>query len=122
MRFSIDDWQFDIDRCATCAYSLQEYRDNCQCEVCLYFYRTVESIYPLLRSFLDKFGAHIFAPDEMLSYAYDTLAEYSLAYKVYGQIVSFGKAPILVNDIKITAEINDDDSFFLTFSLMLPNQ
>ena len=115
-----DGWQFSVDYKKTLRYSQCELTDNCQCDLCRHFYDNINRYYPHLRSFLESYGVEIFAPESLIAYASYNDVECSLAYKVYGEILSFGSTTLLIDDAQITAEYMDDETFYITLSVTLP--
>ena len=104
MILEIDGWRFQIYDVATRKYYAREAAEHCTCAICRNFYKTVDSRYPELRSFLARFGVHMEAPDEMVSFSPTLCANY---YSVCGRILERGEGPIPLGDASaepLTAE------------------
>ena len=110
MRLQIDDWMFDIDFEATAAHSSFVSGEHCTCGYCGNYYRTIELVCPELKAFLGKFGVLIDAPSEMYPIE-PTL--YLSGYRVTGQIIRWGRGPMMVGSVPVTAEPSKEGTFLL---------
>lgn len=110
MILKIDDWIFDIDPEKTMEHSSFAVNSHCTCGYCENYYRSVETVYPELRPFLERFFADIQGPSEMYPIE-PTL--YLLGYKVNGRILRFGCGPILVEQVPVMPQLLDDEHFML---------
>lgn len=110
MVLQIDDWVFRIDLERTKEHSSFVSSEHCTCSYCENYYRTAGATYPGLISFLRQFGILIDGPSEMYPIE-PTL--YLAGYRVFGEIVTFGIAPIMVDGIPVTAEPVDEVHFML---------
>ncbi len=110
MVLQIDDWVFRVDLDKTKEHSSFVSSEHCTCGYCENYYRSISAAYPGLPSFLSGFGIFIDGPSEMYPIE-PTL--YLAGYRVFGEIVSYGKAPMMVDGVPVTAEPVDDVHFML---------
>ena len=110
MKLQIDDWIFDIDYEATAAHSSFVSREHCTCAYCMNYYQTIEFACPELKDFLAGFGVLIDAPSEMYPIE-PTL--YLSGYRVTGQILRWGRGPMMVGAVPVTAEPSKEGTFLL---------
>ena len=110
MVLQIDDWIFRVDLERTKEHSSFVSSDHCTCGYCENYYRSAGVVYPDLKSFLSQFGIKLDGPSEMYPIE-PTL--YLAGYRVFGKVEAFGKGPIMVDGIPITAEPVDDAHFML---------
>ena len=110
MVLKIDDWFFQVDLEKTKEHSSFVSSQHCTCGFCENYYRTILSVCPGLKDFLMQFNQLVDAPSEM--YPIDP-AWYLSGYRVFGQVLQFGLAPMMVDDVPITAEPVDDTNFLL---------
>lgn len=96
MILEIDGWKFQVFDVTTRKYYAREVADHCTCATCRNFYQTVDTVYPELRPFLARFGAHVEAPEEMISFSPTLCSNY---YGICGQILKRGEGPILLDGI-----------------------
>lgn len=124
MILQIDDWKFQVFDIATRKYYARELAAHCDCAYCRNFYETVDGEYPEMRGFLARFGVHIEAPDEMMSFTPTRCSNY---YAVCGKILEQGEGPISISGVPVepqTAEeamVNTDcpgPCFFLCVGCM----
>ena len=123
MILEIDGWKFQVFPIATRKYYAKEYSEHCSCAYCRNFYEAVDAKYPELRGFLDRFGVHIEAPDEMISFKPTLCANY---YSVCGEILEQGDDPIVLDGISVEpmtleeamVDTDLDPCFFLYVSTM----
>lgn len=101
MIIEINDWKFQVFDVATRKYYAREAAEHCNCAYCRNFYAAVDCQYPDLRSFLARFGVHIEAPDEMMSFTPTTCSNY---YAVCGRILEQGSEPITVGGVTVEPE------------------
>lgn len=101
MILKIADWEFDIDMERTMAYSAAEAAEHCDCAYCRNFYAAVDGAFPKLRPFLTKFGVDIEAPDELMPF---TATNMMALYAVSGNILQYGKDPIMECCVRIDPE------------------
>ena len=98
MILEIDGWKFQVFDVATRKYYAKEVKTHCTCGNCRNFYATIDSVAPELRPFMAKFGVHIEAPDEMVSF---TPTHFSNYYGVCGQILEQGEEPLAVGSMTV---------------------
>ena len=110
MVLKIDDWVFQVDLERTKEHSSFVSSEHCTCGYCENFYRAVGQIYPELKLFLTRFGIVMDGPSEMYPIE-PTL--YLAGYRVFGQILNFGKGPIMVGTVPVSAEPVDEVHFML---------
>lgn len=106
----INDWVFRIDLDKTADHSRLISSEHCTCGYCENYYRSVNETYPELKPFLNQFGVLVDGPSEMYPIE-PTL--YLSGYRIFGQIIQFGKGPIMVGSVPVTAEPVDEDHFML---------
>ena len=118
MTLRIDDWVFRIDLEKTKEHSSFVSSEHCTCDYCENYYRSINVIYPELKPFLAGFGILIDGPSELYPIE-PTL--YLAGYRVFGQVVQYGKGPIMVNGVPVSAQPVDDVHFMLEVGqMMLP--
>ena len=110
MVLEINDWVFRIDLERTKEHSSFVSEEHCTCSYCENYYRTVNLVYPELKGFLGRFGIRIDGPSEMYPIE-PTL--YLAGYRVFGEILSYGLGPVMVNGIPVTAEPVDNAQFMV---------
>ena len=110
MVLKIDDWVFQVDLDRTKEHSSFVSGEHCTCSYCENYYRTVNPVYPELKPFLSRFGILTDGPSEMFPIE-PTL--YLAGYRVFGSIMTYGKGPMMVGGIPVTAEPVDDVHFML---------
>ena len=123
MILQIDGWKFQVFSVATRKYYAKEYAEHCSCAYCRNFYAAVDGKYPQLRGFLDRFGVHVEAPDEMISFRPTLCSNY---YSVCGEILERGEEPIELGGITVEpmaweeamTDTDLDPCFFLYVSTM----
>ena len=115
MVLEIDDWVFRIDVERTMEHSAFVSEEHCTCGYCENYYRAVTVAYPSVKCFLSQFGVRIDGPSEMYPIE-PTL--YLAGYRVFGEIVTFGKGPIMVDGVPVTAEPVDEVHFMLEIGEM----
>lgn len=99
MVFTIDDWILQVDIEKTLLYSGQILQDHCQCGYCRNYYSAIDSVYPELRPFLERFGSHVETPDELMPFE-PTL--YEATYCICGCILQHGTSPVALGRLNIT--------------------
>lgn len=110
MVLQIDDWVFRVDLEKTREHSSFVSSEHCTCGYCENYYRAVNLTYPSLRPFLARFGVMIEGPSEM----YPIEPTLCLAgYRVFGEIQTYGKGPIMIEGVPVTAEPVDGVHFML---------
>ncbi len=118
MILQIDDWIFRIDLEKTKEHSSFVSSDHCTCDYCENYYRSINVTYPDLKPFLAKFGILIDGPSELYPIE-PTL--YLAGYRIFGEVVQYGKGPIMVNGVPVSAQPVDDVHFMLEVGqMMLP--
>ena len=110
MILKIDDWVFDIDPEKTKEHSAYALESHCTCGYCENYYRSVETVYSGLKTFLEQFFVEIQGPSRMYPFE-PTL--YLLGYKVHGCIVRYSTEPIMVDGVPIMPVPLEDDLFLL---------
>lgn len=98
MVLEIDGWKFQIFEVATRKYYAREVAEHCDCAFCRNFYAAIDTAFPELRPFMARFGVHIEAPDEMISFTPTLCSNY---YGVCGQILEQGDAPLSVGGLTV---------------------
>lgn len=96
MTVKVADWIFDVDVASTMAYSASVWEDHCTCGYCRNFYETLNSAYPLMKPFLEKFGMNSLTPEEM-SPIEPTLC--IVSYCISGMIAKRGIYPLDTGDV-----------------------
>ena len=115
MVLKIDDWVFQVDLERTMEHSSYVSGEHCTCSYCENYYRAVNLTYPGLNGFLGKFGIRIDGPSEMYPIE-PTL--YLAGYRVFGEILTYGMGPVMVDGVPVTAEPVDDVHFMLEIGEM----
>ena len=110
MILQIDDWKFRVDLERTKEHASFVSSEHCTCGYCENYYRSAGLTYPELKPFLCRFGIRMDGPSEMYPIE-PTL--YLAGYRVFGQILRFGKGPMMVGSVPVTAEPVDDVHFML---------
>ena len=110
MVLQIEDWVFRIDLERTKEHSSFVSSEHCTCSYCENYYRTVSLVYPDMKGFLAQFGVRTDAPSEMYPIE-PTL--YLAGYRIFGEILTYGIAPIMVDGVPVTAEPKDEHHFML---------
>lgn len=105
MILEIDDWKFHVFSVTTRKYYARQASEHCQCAWCRNFYTSVHGKYPNMRPFLDRFGVHIEAPDEMMAFSPTMCANY---YAVCGEILERGEGPIMIDGIPVEPQSADE--------------
>lgn len=101
MILQIDDWKFQIFEVATRKHYARQLAEHCQCAWCRNFYEAVDGAYPNLRPFLDRFGVHIEAPEEMMAFTPTLCINY---YAVCGEILERGGEDIVIDGVTVTPQ------------------
>ena len=99
MIIQIDDWKFQVFTVSNRRYYAREAAEHCTCAWCRNFYESVDGQYPNLRPFLERFGVHIEAPDEMMA-PNPTLCD--CYYGVCGEILKQGSGDIWVDGVSVS--------------------
>ena len=110
MNLQIDDWIFRVDLERTKEHSSFVSEEHCTCSYCENYYKTVAVIYPALKPFLQQFAICYEGPSEMYPIE-PTL--YLAGYRVFGEILAYGKGPMMVGNVPVTAEPVDKNHFML---------
>ena len=110
MKIPLLDWQFEVDIAATRAHTAQNASDHCECAYCKNFYEALDVTYPSLAPFLSQFGVDLNGPSELMPFE-PTLV--LACYRVFGEILQWGRTELSVDGISITPEAGEDGSFFL---------
>lgn len=110
MVLKINDWVFDIDWDRTTEHSSFASQDHCTCSYCMNYYQSVQQMYPGLKDFISRFGAHIDGPVEMYPIE-PTL--YLSGYRIFGRVMQAGIEPMMVDGVPVTADIRDPERFML---------
>jgi hypothetical protein len=109
MVLNIDDWIFDVDFAKTMEHTSLLSADHCVCGYCVNYYLAIRELYPALCSFLGQFGLDLEGPVELMPIE-PTL--YLATYPVQGRVLRLGSAPMMVDGIPITVEV-DGNAFRL---------
>lgn len=120
MKLTDSGWVFEVDRSKTREYAIAELTENCDCDFCRNFYRTVDTQYPHLRSYLDQFGAELFAPDSMIPYISNGFVEYEAQFRVFGELRYIGPQPMRIDHLEISVIPADHQCFFICLCASLP--
>ena len=115
MVLQIDDWVFRVDLERTKEHSSFVSSEHCTCGYCENYYRAAGLVYPGLHEFLARFGIKLDGPSEMYPIE-PTL--YLAGYRVFGQVETYGKSPIMIDGVPISAEPVDDVHFMLEIGEM----
>ena len=110
MILTIDDWKFEVFVEQTREHSAFSVSRHCTCGYCENYYRSVDLACPGLREFLDRFGADVEGPVEMYPFE-PTIC--LLSYRITGQILEYGLAPLMVDHVPILPIREDDRQFKL---------
>ena len=110
MVLKIDDWIFEVDVDKTAAHSSLVSSEHCTCAYCSNYYLTITEDCPDLEAFLQQFGVLMDAPSEM--YPIEPIL-YLSGYRVTGEILQWGKAPMMVSGVPVTAEPSANGTFWL---------
>ena len=104
------DWRFRVDvektRIRTSKYSFE----HCQCSYCKNFYDAVDQAYPALRPVMEQFGVNLEGPSELMPFEPTLMLA---CYRVDGQVLTWGTAPLSVSGISILPELADEQTFLL---------
>ena len=115
MILQVDDWVFRVDLERTKEHSSFVSSEHCTCGYCENYYRAAGMVYPELKGFLRKFGILIDGPSEMYPIE-PTL--YLAGYRVFGEIVTYGIAPMMVDGVPVLAQPVDEAHFMLEIGEM----
>lgn len=116
MILEFSDWLFVVDVPANRLYCAEEAEDRCNCAYCRNYFKSVDKYYPNLRYFVSRFGMDLETPETLVPL---THMVYQSSYIVQGRILRKGCAPILVDDVAITAEEDTEPGYFtLNIGLM----
>ena len=110
MVIRLADWQFSVDPDATAAYTLKCSSDHCMCAYCRNYYENVDAAHPGLRPFLERFGAVIEGPCEVMPLEPDLVAA---CYRITGQIIHAGSARMHVDGVPVRPEMSQNGTFLL---------
>lgn len=110
MIVELADWQFQVDVEDTRAKTTANSMDHCMCAYCRNFYETVETAYPYLPSFLTQFGVNIAGPSELMPFEPTYML---VCYRVTGQILHWGTAPIYAEDVQVSVGAGEEGTFLL---------
>ena len=110
MIFTLGEWCISVDTERTKAYSDKKMQDRCQCGYCRNFCEAIDGTYPELRPFLEAFGVHIEAPNELMPFEPTLMLA---CYRVDGQILQWGKSRLSVKGVDILPESGDEETFLL---------
>lgn len=110
MVITLADWQFDVDRAQTAAYTLGCSIDHCLCAYCRNFYETADLAHPTLRPFLERFGITLEGPSEVMPLEPTLILT---CYRVTGKILRTGSARMHVDNVPIHPEACGDGTFLL---------
>ena len=98
MVIHLEDWVLEIDIPATMEWTGRHAADHCTCGYCENFYRSVDTEYPQMRSFLAQFGVNVEGPDEFCPFE-PTICE--ATYVVTGSIFHKGESSVFVDGVPI---------------------
>ena len=115
MIIQIDDWKFQVFTVSNRRYYAREAAEHCTCGYCENYYRAASLAYPGLHEFLARFGIKLDGPSEMYPIE-PTL--YLAGYRVFGQVETYGKSPMMVDGVPVSAEPVDDVHFMLEIGEM----
>lgn len=104
------DWRFRVDVEATKEHTAQNASDHCECAYCHNYYEAVEMEYPELTSFLARFGVNFHGPLELMPFEPTLMLA---CYRIYGEIVKWGRESLSVNGIPVCVETAENGTFFL---------
>lgn len=110
MIIKLADWRFRVDKNATWERTSNNAKDHCECGYCKNYYEAVELVYPKLRVFLGEFGINMAGPSELMPFEPTLMLA---CYRVQGAILEWGQTQLCVDDILITPEAGDEESFLL---------
>ena len=98
MLIELADWKMDVDIPLTMLLSDKQAREHCTCGYCRNFYAAIDSVYPMLRPFLLKFGIQVEGPDELCPFE-PTI--YEVSYIVQGRVMHEGKQPLYIDGVPL---------------------
>lgn len=104
------DWRFDVDVESSREHTTQNAKDHCECDYCKNYYEAVDLAHPNLRHFLMQFGINIEGPSELMPFEPTLMLA---CYRVFGKILQWGTAELFADGVPVTAEMAENDSFFL---------
>lgn len=104
MRIELEDWLLEVDTAKTAAYSMEEYAGRCTCGYCRNYYAAVDPAYPHIRGFMEQFGIHIEAPDELMPYEVNGDMWCDGLFAVSGRILRKGRGSIHLDQLRISFE------------------
>ena len=107
---TVDDWVFRIDYEKTAEYARHVSLEHCTCSYCENYYRTVRMVYPELEGFLAQFALQIEGPSELFPIE-PTL--YLSGYRVTGEILHYGQAPMMAGAAPVCAEPSHSGTFLI---------
>ena len=110
MIITIDDWKFDIDPEMTRDHTAFSVMRHCTCAYCENYYRSADYACPGLRPFLAQFGSDVEGPVEMYPFE-PTIC--LTAYRITGQILEYGLAPMMVDGVPVLPVREDERQFKL---------
>ena len=110
MFLEFSDWLIFADKDATRTYCAEEFESRCTCGYCRNFCATVDTAYPAVRHFLDKFGVNIEVPESLIPI---TPGTYQASYVAQGKVLRFGSEPIWLGDIAVTIEEDEEPDWFI---------
>lgn len=110
MVLKFTDWQFDVDIEATDIHTTNNSADHCECDYCRNYYDTVKITYPGLVQFLSSFGVNYAGPSELMPFEPTLMLA---CYRIHGRILCWGSSQMYADDIPISVETADNETFLL---------
>ena len=72
---------------------------QCDCLMCMNFYKQIQGMYPEFDSFLDELGIDILRPDELYGIDVDNHVDYIPCYTATGSLVNIDRCEINLGDL-----------------------
>ena len=116
MEIAIADWAFRVNTTATLERTTSYSTDHCLCAYCRNYYENMDGANPRLRGVLDKFGIYMEGPCEVMPLEGNVILA---CYRVDGEILSFGKTHIFVDDVRIFPEAGENGTFLFWIGAMV---
>ena len=110
MIFEFADWRFQVDVEKTRQHTRRNASDHCACAYCRNYYEALPGTYPGLCVALNRMGIAPMGPSELMPF---TPTVYLACYRVYGEVLRWGKASLTANGIPLVAETAEEAGTFL---------
>ena len=110
MIFEFADWRFQVDVEKTRQHTRRNASDHCACAYCRNYYEALPGTYPGLCVALNRMGIDPMGPSELMPF---TPTVYLACYRVYGEVLQWGKTTLTANGIPLVAETAAETGTFL---------